>query len=92
MLASWASIVTLVVRGTLVPASHVDRTVSAYAAIIAGKDADVLAWKTAYAVEQERGRVQQEQIGKLLEHSGMSAAAWQSIKAEAERRSADVEA
>lgn len=82
------TVVGLVLKGLLVPASHVDRIVEAYKAVIQAKNDDVTAWKAAHALEVEANRVLREQNGKLLEHSSTSAQAWRSIsKAAAESRS-----
>lgn len=83
------TVLGLVLRGVLVPASHVDRIVKAYEAVIASKTDDVTAWKTAHSVEVEANRALREQVDKLLEHSSMSAQAWQAIKAAAESTTHD---
>ena len=79
------TVVGLVLKGLLVPASHVDRIVKAYETVIAEKKDDVTAWKAAHAVEVEANRVLRDQVDKLLEHSQTSAHAWQAIRAAAER-------
>lgn len=79
----------LIVKGTLVPGTHVDRLTKAYEAIIAQEREDKMAWKAAHAVEVEAGRVLREQNGKLLEHSSVSAHAWEGIRAAAERAGTD---
>ena len=84
------TVLTAVWKGALVPGPQVDRIVKAYETVIAEKRDDVTAWKAAHALEVEVNRVLREQNGKLLEHSGMSAQAWQAIKAAAESRNDDV--
>lgn len=81
-----STVVGLIIRGTLVPGTHVDRIVKAYEAIVQDKRDEAAAWKAAHAVEAEGSRVLREQNGKLLEHSSVSAHAWESIRAAAERR------
>lgn len=72
-------------KGALVPGNHVDRLVTAYQEIIRTEREEKTAWKAAHAVEVEAGRVLREQNGKLLEHSSVSAHAWEGIRAAAER-------
>lgn len=83
------TVVGLIVRGTLVPGVHVDRLVRAYEKIIETERDEKTAWKAAHAVSEEAGRVLREQNGKLLEHSSVSAHAWDSIRAVAESRGQD---
>lgn len=80
------TVVGLVLKGLLVPASHVDRIVKAYETVIAEKKDDVTAWKAAHALEVEANRVLRDQVDKLLEHSSTSAQAWRSISKAAESR------
>lgn len=75
----------LIFRGTLVPSTHVDRLVKSYEMIIQEKRDEALAWKAAHAVSVEAERVLREQNGKLLEHSAVSAHAWDGIREASER-------
>lgn len=75
----------LIFRGTLVPGTHVDRLVKAYERIVEDKRDEAAAWRAAHAVSVEAERVLREQNGKLLEHSSVSAHAWDGIRAAAER-------
>lgn len=80
----------LMVRGALLSAWQVDRLIEGYKERLQDKKDDVTAWKTAHALEVEANRVLRAQVTALLEHSGMSVQAWQSIKAAAESRTDDV--
>lgn len=79
------TVVGLLLRGTLVPGTHVDRLTRAYEEIIKEKRAEASDWKAAHALSVEAERVLREQNGKLLEHSALSAHAWDSIRAVAEK-------
>lgn len=79
------TVVGLIVRGTLVPGTHVDRLVKAYERIIDDKRDEATAWKAAHALEVQTGRELLAQNGKLLEHSSVSAHAWDGIREAAER-------
>lgn len=72
-------------NGAIVPASQVDRLLSAYEKMLTDKAEQVVAWQTAHALEIENSRMLREQNGKLLEHSSVSAHAWDSIRAAAEK-------
>lgn len=79
----------LIFRGTLVPSSQVDRLVESYKTIIVSKTDEATAWKAAHALEVEASRVLREQNGKLLEHSALSAHAWDEIRRASEAQGRD---
>lgn len=74
----------LIVRGTLVPGTHVDRIVQAYEKIVETERNTAVMWQTAHALKVEEAKLILEQNAKLLEHSAVSAHAWESIRAMAE--------
>lgn len=71
--------------GHLVPASQVDRIVKAYETQLDDARNDRDAWRAAHALKVEETRVHMDQTGQLLEHARLSAHAWESIRAVAER-------
>lgn len=75
-----------IVRGVLVPGTHVDRLVTAWEKIAEAERDKAIMWQTAHGLKVEEAKLLMEQNGKLLEHSAVSAHALESIRLMAEER------
>ena len=89
----WAALLAVVLgvsfliwRGTLVPGSHVDRTVAGYKDTIASLEKERDYHQAAASRKDETIAKQSEQIDRLLSHSAVSSYALEDIIREAKRR------